>query len=540
MFLIWIFLALGAVAHAPLLWKQALHLWGAEHFQFFPIALIAIVVVVQSRRHQIFELVSKPISIVLWLAMLSSLAVLFFAIVADSQMIGWLGFLFFLLVVQYGWFGHVGVWRCLPILVLFLLIKPVPKALDLPLTVSLQQLASTIASNLLDLFGVLHFKQGVVLTLGRQTFLAEDACSGIRSLFSSVFAIVCWGMLYKYPWWRHPMNILQTVFWVIALNAVRIAVVILVEEWSDYSIATGAAHDAAGLVAFFVIFGFVLSTNCLLISMFPGPDDESEPYPHSTQSKPLASVMYRPSVLQNACWTIGSILLAFFAVVAIRPKLNLDDPANLIAMQKPERNEFPNELLGWKVTEFDHIQRGKNDIQGVDSFVWTLTKDTKTVRLSIDSSFDDFHDLEWCYEGTGWFVTQTRSYGVHVAPRGSQEELTSEYCSLDVWRKTGEKGHVYFGAVDRTGRTVIPPTVLPLTMKNFMARASQRIAYALGGLIGPTQKYVDRDDFEVPVSTIQIIYMPNADVSEAELSEIKELYLQARVILRQIPRFRRT
>jgi len=342
------------------------------------------------------------------------------------------------------------------------------------------------------------------------------------------------------------MNILQTIFWVIILNALRIAVVIMVEEWTDFSIATGLAHDVAGLVAFFVIFGFVLSTNCLLISMFPGPEkeEEIETYIDSNSKQPeiaaptvpRPSIVYEPARWQKTCWTYGSILFAFVAVVSIRPRLYTIESARLTSMQEPERGQFPNELMGWTVTDFEHIRRGENDIQGGESFVWTLTKDSRTVRLSIDGSFDDFHDLQVCYIATGWLVKQTRSYGWNVAPRGSEEETSNEYCSLDVWRKTGEKGHVYFGAVDRTGGTVLPPTAIPRSISTFVSRASQRVGWAFS--LRP--KYQGRDGFEVPISTIQIIYMPNADMSEAELLEVKELYLQARTILRQIPRFRRT
>jgi exosortase len=111
---------------------------------------------------------------------------------------------------------------------MLLVIRPVPGSLEQLLTINMQKVASTLAGNILNIMGVLHYKQGVVLKLVGQSFMAEEACSGVRSLFSSITAIVFLGLMNRYHWSRHLFNVMQTIMWVVVLNAFRIAVVVYV------------------------------------------------------------------------------------------------------------------------------------------------------------------------------------------------------------------------------------------------------------------------------------------------------------------------
>ena len=100
-----------------------------------------------------------------------------------------------------------------------------------------------------------------MLITEKKQFFAEEACSGVRSLFSSTAAISVLGVYLSYPWWRLIFNLIQTTIWVLVGNALRIATVVYVaDSWTD-SIASGPAHELLRLGVFLFIFVLALSTD---------------------------------------------------------------------------------------------------------------------------------------------------------------------------------------------------------------------------------------------------------------------------------------
>jgi exosortase len=552
--MIWILLLVGLLAHATLLLTHFQWMWNAEHFQFFPVALMAAAYLAYQRRGLLWQdktindsdgrvlAMPRPSSrgwvVSVGLALVS--IALFFALVLQYPLVGWLCFLAFTAILLFGSYGLRGVWAMMPVYVVLLVIKPLPEFLEKPLTIRLQQTATQLASFLLDLVGSLHYKQGVVLVSVGKSFMAAEACSGIRSLFSSITAIVFWGLFNGYSWRRNCVNVVQTVFWVLAFNAIRIAIVIYVEEKFGFSIATGWRHDLLGFVIFLFIFGMVLSTDQLLASLIE---------PHFIDEKVEESRQHVPKIgwMEWLRWTGNRISLiawcALFGLIAlVGGQLIFMRPEGVFGnryaerLAAPDKEYLPDELSGWKFEGFEHVARPEHDLQGSDSFVWTYRDRAERAIVSLDGSFNDYHNLHTCYWAMGWQVKSDAFY-TPIAKRIQNEVGDSgEFTLLRLDKATGEQGLVIFSAIDRRG-VIVPKPLVAVSDKLifFMDRFENTLRFAVGLAPKSSQRLTT---FVPPVSTIQIVYMPSHSIEETDVNRLRRFFFEIRERLQQSPRFK--
>lgn len=523
----------GCFAHFTLIRSHFNRMMSQEHFQYFPMAIVAAVAIAYFRRGEIFPTEPKPHRLAYGLMLLVG-GVLFLSIALGLVLVGWISFVLFLLCCVFLGFGWQATKAALPIALILLIIKPLPNGLEERLTIYLQQLASFLGGQLLDLIGIIHFRQGVVLVLPNTSFLAEEACSGIRSLFSSITAVVIWGVVLRHHWFRHILNVGQTIGWVIVVNAIRIALVILVEDKTDFSIATGMPHQIAGIVGFFVIFGLVLSTDSLISGIvLPRERDSLEDTPPVVGSPIFSggrSIQYSFAMMT---------LLFMLGCFAVRVGyMQSDTLGKSIAMLPSERTDLEDGVQGWRIDLFEHLHREEQSIQGSDSYVWRLEKNGMKLTLSIDGTFIDFHDLEWCYRALGWNCFETREYQTLLAAENSAENQPSdELCVLESTKPTGERAFVLFSGLDRYGKNVLPS---PKLGEDTLLLMRERIISAIRFSVGMGTSYsVRRSMFEQPVSTIQLAYTSNQKPSDSEIAEMRRLFLDARERLRVSKRFAR-
>jgi exosortase len=543
--LIWFVLLAGLFAHSTLLWFHFSRMWEAEHFQFFPAAIVAAGALLYSRRSEIVGQTTSSnfTSVIISLSLI--LIVVFFATILQLAWVGWVCFLAFLLTLVYATYGWGGVRGAFPAFIVLAVIKPLPSfSLEQIVTIRMQHVASGLASWLLDSVGVIHSLEGVVLKLPERTFLTEDGCSGIRSLFSSITAVVFIGMLNRFHWFRQVLNILQTIFWVVVFNALRIATVIFVEDRTGISVASGWQHEVLGFVAFFLIFVTVLSTDCFFSAIVLPAEKHAEQSAAGLPSSCWQWLKWNGSSGWAVCL---SLAFALIGVLSIR-LLFMIPPDEVFAerMQPPKRDYLAAQIGPWKVASFEHIHRPDRDLQGADSYVWQLVDDRREILISLDGTFNDFHDLEWCYSGLGWQCKQERSYqspAGRLAPNSeidtSSDDAQGDLCKLELSKATGERGIVFFSAVDRQGRDVIPQPGLGSETAAFVSGAVFKALRFAVGL--PSSPEIRATTFVPPVSTIQLMYKPSDSPSDAkltELTELKQLFLTARQQLRQSPRFK--
>jgi exosortase len=531
---VWLLLLFGIVAHLTLLTRHFGWLWQLEHFQYFPVALAAAAVVAHDRRFDILQRATSPRNWVVYGGLLAMVACLCLGLLLGFPMVGWLsilGFLAVLLYASYGWGGLAAAW---PVFLMLLLTRPLPDQLVQPVTIGMQKLASSLASGWLDIFQVMHVQQGVVLSLVGKSFMAEEACSGIRSLFSSIAAIVFFGLMQRYGWRRHAFNILQTIFWVVIFNAVRIAAVILVEDRWDFSIAEGWRHELFGYVIFFLIFGTILSTDQLLGAIFP----PAEPLPPPAPDKviPWYRALVWPGSPASVLGFSGAYLL--LGLLSIR-MLSLQPVRTgfIEPLVAASRDQLPPEILGWQVKNFRHVVRDRDDLQGKESYVWEMEKQGLTAVLSLDGTFNDYHFLAWCYSARGWECGVENNY-TPLADRAAGKALgEEELTKLALNKSSGETGLVLFTAVDKYGEVVIPPW-------EFQQRSFEKIIdsfwFSLKFALGqPSVQQIRFNTFVPPVSTVQLLVIPPEPLNEAGEQEVKRLFLTSRDLLRRSSLFER-
>src|SRR5262249_30015599 len=129
-----------------------------------------------------------------------------------------------LLAVAYAWGGGRLVRAVLPAWAFLWLTIP-RYGFDYWVRVALQQLASRCSGAVLDLTGVIHLPEGNVIAVAGRRLLVEEGCSGVRSLFV-ILAAVLFHLLWSRASVPRGLFLLSaTVFWVLIVNIGRIVLV---------------------------------------------------------------------------------------------------------------------------------------------------------------------------------------------------------------------------------------------------------------------------------------------------------------------------
>ena len=118
-------------------------------------------------------------------------------------------------------------------------------------TAPLKALASTLTTNLLQLFGVPIIREGVTLYVAQYQLLVEDACAGMNA----ILGLTALGLFYAYlqhgASWRFCAALAVFIIPIAVLaNVVRIIILVLITWLAGNEAAQGYLHGAAGLVTF--------------------------------------------------------------------------------------------------------------------------------------------------------------------------------------------------------------------------------------------------------------------------------------------------
>jgi len=149
-------------------------------------------------------------------------------------------------------YGPVGLRRVAFPVAFLLFMVPVPVSILNPLIVQLQLLVSTLAVEILHVFGFSVLREGnVVLLPGDERLFVDEACSGITSIVS----LLPLGVVLAYFTERTALRRLALVAAVIPFamfgNLVRVlATVVGADAFGVERVTRGALHDSAGLLTF--------------------------------------------------------------------------------------------------------------------------------------------------------------------------------------------------------------------------------------------------------------------------------------------------
>ncbi len=368
-------------ALAPAWVPYSNRMWSSGHYQYFPVLLALVAYLIYSRRESLQSQATQPTA---WVSAIGLVSVALLALAAHLLYSGFVGIVATVLacwVVVYAIFGSGGLRSVGTVLSLLVFAVPLPLSLDQSLIVKMQFWASQIAAQLLDGLGIMHFRQGVILVTEKSQFMTEEACSGIRSLFSSLTFVCVLSVMQHHHWARAIFNLLQTIIWVILGNAVRVAAVVILADYVSPWFATGAGHEILGMAVFLFILMMVVSTDALVSmvlfrplvvghellsqSIVPVKREEIElSFARGSDSEPPASVANPSGVRSKSqfAWTGAFVWVGLVGcwVAVVHTGILNSGLSAMPDMPPPAEEDLPIVLGdGWQRTKFEHVQSGR-------------------------------------------------------------------------------------------------------------------------------------------------------------------------------------
>ncbi|MDD2944098.1 MAG: exosortase [bacterium] len=259
-FLLWaVFSSAFIVAYLPVL-SGLIHSWANsdDNSHGFAIVPIAIYILWQKREtllNQAFKgewsgFVVAAIAVVIYLISLKG----------EIQTLGSFSMIIFVWGTVVFLFGFsIFKTSLFPLTILFFMI-PVPAQIVAAFTIPLKLIVTKASVWLASTAGIPIFNEGNVISMTRCTFEVVQACSGLRSIMT----LLTLGAVLAYVTLRS--NLLRTLLFLlavpiaIAINILRVFVMIAVFHLFEINLSTGALHTILGFVVFALALGlFVIA-----------------------------------------------------------------------------------------------------------------------------------------------------------------------------------------------------------------------------------------------------------------------------------------
>jgi exosortase len=236
--------------------------------------------------------------------------------------------------VGFNWSAAMAVW-------LWLLSAPIPPGTYTRLTLGLQLWVSEGVLRTLHILGIAAVRHGNIIHMANTTVGVEEACSGIRSLVSCVFAGFFFSAtLVRQPWARVLIIGLSAPL-ALGMNFIRsLTLTLLSNNGVDIM---GLWHDATGFAVLGVTAAMLGGLALLLERGGKGP-----PPPTATEETASPGTGTVPGVQ----WILGgglavALAMVVFFITNTRPTIRHDQPVpDLLAL-------MPASPPGWQVTTSD-------------------------------------------------------------------------------------------------------------------------------------------------------------------------------------------
>jgi exosortase/archaeosortase family protein len=558
------FLLLGVAAHASVLWGHFSAMWDSNSFRFFPLAIALAAFVAYQRLGRLVPLnpdadsdadkvgfsgqreVKPAQSLFVIVGMILSVAGALVTSVLSTPTLGWMSFLFFLVVLIYAGHGKQGIKAMWPALVLLAMVRFVPDAFEVSLGLSLQKVATLLASVLLDAFGWVNIREGAMLSLASSSFEPFEACSGIRSLFSSLTVIFAWGILKNYGWVRHLFNLIQTFFWVLVFNALRVMLVLLFQSRGWTSFTQGLPLEILTTAFFLVIVGITLSTDQLITAFTLKEDPVDLGTGDGSATSPVSAPAWNWTAGNSLAfaWMIG---LGIASLVAMRMLVATASIASdPVRFPVPAKDLLGQQVDGWAVTNFSHIERFNKHLLGKDTYQWTLRKGKKQALLALDQSIMSCENPQLHFSSLGWTCSSIEAGKTSsvqdpklvepVGQEGNTETLPGlpteisgpteqpalgAYEQVALSKKSGESGVVMFAKLGVGGDALSTSEPRDLFSTEFWSR---RLSAGLATLLGNTNAAKGLlAASQNPSQTLRLTWIPNVESTPEDLGELRKL-----------------
>ena len=206
------------------------------------------------------------------------------------------------------WSGGWGWVRHFAVPILFLLVAiPWPSEFEQSVVQSLMRGVAAIASECMAVLGVPAIAQGNVISVRGQLVGVNEACSGIRSLQTTLMASLFLGELSRFDVIRRVALLAGGVVIAFMANVFRSSLLVWIAAQSGLA-ALEHYHDATGIIVLFTVFGALLWLNAILARGRRQADTGAEPARARSPVTPVPRWIVLAAVLWLAAVEIGNVL----------------------------------------------------------------------------------------------------------------------------------------------------------------------------------------------------------------------------------------
>ncbi len=477
--------------HAGHLYHLSVWMWARPHYQYFPLVLAGFAWLVWQRWPQIDWPDSTEFSLreLLYLSVAGGLFVL--ALRLGSHWLGLISLLMTLWTSVWYFAGKSGAQALRGPFCFLLLMVPLPLDMDLKLIVSLQQLATSMASSALESQNVWHTVSGVAIRTAEKSYLVEEACSGVHSLFSAIAAMLFFCIFSRYGGTRSAVTLGMTVAWVVAANGLRVFLLVFSDTRFHIALDSGWRHEALGVFTYAVALGLTFSSDHLVKFFFPVSSGALLELQHEFRTRvtdPLGNMVFhvvdRPRVSGTTAFVVPIVLLALFfagpAVVgAVRgltsPATVKNDSSVSGGLQDQFTETSVSEKIGdWSRVDFQKLIREPGDPFGTSSALWVFRGHGLTAVVSLDGYYGEWHDLAYCYTGSGWKIQEAENNKARSEGQGPQSDPMT-HTRLSLYKDAGSSSLVLFSCFDSQRHLVEPPAVSGSLLRTLQNRLSDEL-----------------------------------------------------------------
>lgn len=493
------------IATIPYALVYLTNLWDLPHYQFFPLPLVGVAVLIRQRWGG-FSAGSRWLGLVMLLFFAVGLAAIVGATLFATAWMGFFGFTCCLAA----WLSQQRdadtqgslMYLALPVVLIWQPPWDTVVTADTILIQTMQSLSARLSSQWLDLLGYVHHQPGTVLEFAGKSFGVAEACSGIQSFF----AVICFGaLLIAYLRRSVVLGILLLATcpcWALLMNTIRITAIPVAYALFGLDLSHGVLHDLLGYCTMALAIGLLLSSDELLLKISElalwkigsaqkrsvvRPKNAAEQMT-ATVSNPRCADLEMPSISSKTN-RLMTLLLAPMAIVFVFAfGIQIYDISESWGQQRHiidffrnepllemTVNDAPKELGGWPQSKYAQETRGQfNDDLGERSDLWFYDSPFGTASVSFDQMFPGWHELTRCYRNAGWnVVRRTILDGQQV---GDWPIVVVEL------NRNNEYGYLVFSLVDRSGKPLQPPgayTYWTILQERIRARLTPAVRGAL-------------------------------------------------------------
>ncbi|KXU34179.1 hypothetical protein AXK12_07845 [Cephaloticoccus capnophilus] len=313
-------------------------------------------------------------------------------------------------------------WRlvpfCWPVLVgigLWLLCAPIPPGTYSRLIVALQLMVTEHVITALHLLGIIATQQGNIIELATTQVGIEEACSGVRSLISCVFAGFFFSASLVRQTWARVLIIGLSAPLALVMNFLRSLTLTLMAN-AEMDI-TGTLHDVTGF-AVLGITAALLSGLAILLDR-PGPEALADSEKPSSEAAPARDKPARTPRLFPKLDSLGlasglgltCLLVLGFILLTRAPEESAQQP-DLLEL-------LPSRAAGWQVNANPKLYQFSGVLQTENLAERTYrkrTEDGRDLQITIYLAYWEpgstsvsqvaMHTPDACWPGAGWTLVE--------------------------------------------------------------------------------------------------------------------------------------